>query len=147
MRPFAFIFVAAAIAAPLPLEAETLVAARTIRAMTPIEPADLALVGEAVPGALADPAEAIGMEARVTIYAGRPIRPGDLGPAATVERNAIILLVYNANGLAIAAEGRALGRGGPGDRIRVMNLQSRNTVSGTIGPDGAVHVAFRSFQR
>ena len=35
---------------------------------------------------------------------------------------------------------RALARGGGGDRIRVMNIASRSTVSGVIAPDGTVTV-------
>ena len=41
----------------------------------------------------------------------------------------------------IATEGRALDRAGVGERLRVMNLGSRNTVTGTVAEDGAVLVA------
>lgn len=131
-----------ALAAALPAAAaETLVATRTIRAMAEIGPQDVALVAGRTPGALTSVGEAVGLEARVVLYAGRPIRPGDVGPAATVERNGIVSLVFRRGGLVILAEGRALGRGAPGEVIRVMNLSSRTTVHGRIGPDGAVHVA------
>ena len=124
-----------------PAAADTLVATRTIRPATPIGPADVALVAEVHPGALSDPADVLGMEARVALYPGRPIRPGDVGPAAVVERNGIVPLVFRRGGLTILAEGRALGRGAPGETVRVMNLSSRSTVSGVIGADGSVHVA------
>lgn len=130
-----------ALLAALPAAAETLVATRTIRAMAAIGPEDVTLVAGQIPGALSSPAEAVGLEARVVLYAGRPIRPGDVGPAATVERNGIVPLVFRRGGLTILSEGRALGRGGPGEVIPVMNLSSRTTVQGRIGPDGAVHVA------
>jgi flagella basal body P-ring formation protein FlgA len=130
-----------ALLAALPAEAETLVATRTIRAMAEIGPDDVTLMAGHTPGALSSPAEAVGLEARSVLYAGRPIRPGDVGPAATVERNGIVPLVFSRGGLTILAEGRALGRGAPGEVIRVMNLSSRTTVQGRIGPDGAVHVA------
>ncbi len=121
--------------------AETLVAARTLRPASVIGPGDLALIDEVHPGALRNPREAIGQEARVALYAGRPIRPGDIGPAAVVERNGIVALIYRRGPLAIATEGRALDRGAPGEAIRVMNLASRTTVTGVIGSDGSVHVA------
>jgi hypothetical protein len=70
----------------------------------------------------------------------RPVRAADLGPPAVVERNQIVGLAYRSGGLAILTEGRALARGGVGDVIRVMNLASRATVTGTIGPDGLVAV-------
>lgn len=125
----------------LPAGAETLVAARTIRAQEVLGPADVAVVRGEVTGALTDPAEALGLEARVSIYAGRPIRAGDLGPPAIVERNAIVRLRYESGPLVIAAEGRALDRAAAGDVLRVMNLSSRTIVSGLVAPNGIVHVS------
>lgn len=125
-----------------PAGAETLVAARTVRAQAILTPADLAVIAEAVPGTLSTPEEALGLEARTILYQGRPIRPGDIGPAAIVERNALVVLVYRSGALTITAEGRALGRGGPGDALRVMNLTSRTAVTGTVAPDGRVLVGF-----
>lgn len=124
-----------------PALAETLVATRTIRAQTLITPEDVVHAAIETPGALREAALVIGQEARVALYAGRPIRPGDIGPAAVVERNQIVLLVFDRGGLRITAEGRALGRGAPGEAIRVMNLSSRSTVGGTISADGSVHVS------
>ncbi len=125
---------------PLMAEADSLVATRTIRAQSLLGPADIALTKDSFPGALADPAQVLGREARVALYAGRPILAADIGPPAIVDRNQRVALSYAAGGLAITAEGRALGRGGVGDVIRVMNLASRTTVDGRIGPDGVVRV-------
>lgn len=125
---------------PAVAEADSLVATRTIRAQSLLGPADIALSPDSFPGALADPEAAIGREARVALYAGRPIRADDIGPPAIVDRNQRVSLAYAGNGLAITADGRALGRGGIGDEIPVMNLSSRTTVSGRIGPDGVVRI-------
>ena len=125
---------------PLPALADSMVATRTIPAQTVLAPEDFAMVAAEIPGALTDPAAAVGQEARVTLYAGRPIRAADLGSAALVERNQVVALVYQMGGVSILTEGRALARGGAGDVIKVMNLTSRATVSGVIGPDGAVSV-------
>ena len=95
-----------------------------------------------MPGALSGLAEALGQEARVAIYAGRPVRSADLGAPALVERNQMVTLVYMAGGLAISTEGRALARATEGEVIRAINLASRATVSGRVGPDGTVHVGF-----
>ncbi len=123
-----------------PVTADTLVAARTVRSHAIITPDDIAIKDVAIPGALTIPEEAIGQEARVVLYAGRPIRPGDIGPAAIVDRNQIVRLIYKSGSLQIIADGRSLGRGGIGDYIRVMNLSSRTTVSGTVTADGSVTV-------
>jgi flagella basal body P-ring formation protein FlgA len=92
---------------------------------------------------LAYPVLAVGMEARVAIYAGRPVRAQDLGAPALVERNQLVPLIYLSGGLAISTEGRALARGAAGEVIRVMNLSSRNTVNGRVGPDGAIYVGWK----
>ena len=125
-----------------PAMADSLVATRTIRAQTVIGPDDMALVDAALPGALDDPALALGLEARVAIYAGRPIRSQDLGAPALVDRNQLVSLIYLSGGLAISTEGRALERGAEGDVVRVMNLGSRTTVNGRVGPDGAIYVGW-----
>ncbi|WP_295078083.1 flagellar basal body P-ring formation chaperone FlgA [Tabrizicola sp.] len=130
------------VALATPVSAESLVATRTIRAKSVVAPEDLVLVSAALPGALSDPGQAVGLEARVAIYAGKPIRAGDLGPPTLVERNQLVTLVFLSGGLAISTEGRALARGAEGEEIRVMNLGSRNTVMGRIGPDGAVYVGW-----
>lgn len=125
---------------PLPAMADSVVATRTIRAQSMLTAQDVTLVAEEIPGAMNDLISAIGQEARVAIYAGRPIKSEDVGPTAIIERNQMISLAYTAGGLAIMTEGRALNRGGVGDTIAVMNLASRSTVMGQIGPDGIVHV-------
>ncbi len=120
--------------------ADSIVATRTIRPQTVLSAEDFTLVEADIPGALTDPAAVIGLEARVTLYAGRPIVASDVGSAALVERNQTVSLVFRSAGLSILTEGRALTRGGVGDQIKVMNLASRTTVTGTIETDGTVLV-------
>lgn len=124
-----------------PAAADTVLAARTIRAQSLITAQDLVVKRVDVVGAISDPAKIAGQEARVALYAGRPIRPGDFGPPALVERNQIIGLIYDQSGLSITAEGRSLSRAGPGETVRVMNMSSRITVSGQVQPDGRVLVS------
>jgi len=120
--------------------AETLVATRTIRPQQIIMPEDVAVSDAQIGGMFTDPAEVVGQEARVALFAGRPIGPSDIGPPALVDRNQIVILAYRKGPVTIVTEGRALGRGGVGDRIRVMNLGSRATVSGYVTEDGSVRV-------
>ncbi|MFT5064992.1 MAG: flagella basal body P-ring formation protein FlgA [Yoonia sp.] len=127
--------------AATPLSAETVVAARTIPAQTLIAPDDLLVRDVTIAGGESDPLLFVGMESRVALYAGRPIRAGDVGFPAVVERNQIVSLIFLQNGLRIATEGRSLARAGPGETIRVMNLSSRSTVSARIGTDGAAYVS------
>ena len=120
--------------------AETVVASRTLRAQTIVTAGDLALIEDNIPGMRNSIEQAIGLETKAILYAGRPIAIGDLGPAAIVERNQIIALVYKKYGLTIRADGRSLERAGPGEIVRVMNLSSKTTLSGVVAPDGSVHV-------
>jgi len=129
-----------ALVGPVAVQADMVVPTRTIRAKEIISAADLETKAQQVPGAVADPDLLIGQEARVALYPGRPIRGGDFGPPAIVDRNDLVVLVFERSPLSITAEGRALGRGAAGDRIRVMNLSSRTTVTGLIRPNGQIEV-------
>jgi flagella basal body P-ring formation protein FlgA len=113
---------------------------RAIRAQSVLDPADLTEIDETVPGALAAIEDAAGLEARVTLYPGRPILENQVGPPALVERNQVVRMVFLRGGLAITAEGRALDRGGFGEAVRVMNLSSRQIVSGAVAADGSIEV-------
>lgn len=120
--------------------ADIVVPVRTIRAKEIIAAGDLDLKSGDLPGAVSEPLALIGQEARVALYPGRPVRPGDVGPPALVERNEITTLVFLQGGLHIVAEGRALGRGAAGEMVRAMNLSSRTTVTGRIQADGSIEV-------
>lgn len=135
-----FVLTCLFVAAPVAALADTVIAARTIRAHTLVTASDLALAEGSVPGALSEMTAALGQEARVMIYAGRPLRSADLGPPALIERNQIVTLRFRRGGLAISAEGRAMGRAAAGETVRAVNLASRLTVSGTVSADGSVHV-------
>ncbi|MEP3331949.1 flagellar basal body P-ring formation chaperone FlgA [Sedimentitalea sp.] len=133
------IFALLMLAAP-ELGAEILVPVRTIRAKEIIGHADFVIKEVAVAGALTDPRDLIGQEARVALYPGRPVRAGDIGPPAIVGRNDIVTLVFIQGPLRIMTEGRSLGRGAAGETIRAMNLSSRTTVTGRIQSDGSIEV-------
>lgn len=120
--------------------AEILVPVRNIRPKEIISPSDLMVKKVDVAGAVEFIDSVVGQEARVALYVGRPIRPGDFGPPAIVERNDLVSLIFRNGSLTIATEGRALGRGAEGEAIRVMNLSSRTTVSGRIRADGSIEV-------
>lgn len=124
-----------------PIKADTIVAAHTIRPATVITERDLAFAEDDIPGGVSDPDLLLGKEARVALYAGRVIRQTDVQPPAIIERNQIVELIYETNGLRISTEGRSLDRAGLGDIVRVMNLSSRSTVSGRVVMHGQVVVS------
>lgn len=113
---------------------------RAIRAQKVLGRDDLTLVDEAVPGAVSAIEDAVGKEAKVTLYPGRPVLLAQLGAPALVERNALVRINYARGPLRIVTDGRALDRAGVGEPVRVMNLASRQTVTGIVAPDGSVEV-------
>ena len=69
------------------------------------------------------------METDRTYYQGQPIDEGNLRPRTLIKRNAVVQMEYAKGPMMISAEGRALDRGALGDRIRVMNLDSKRIVT------------------
>lgn len=120
--------------------ADVLIPLRTIRAQEIVTSADFRIERVDVPGAFPIEEPVDGLEARVALYAGRPVRFKDLGPPALIDRNDIVTIVYANHGLRISTEGRALSRGGVGDTVRVMNLSSRTTISGWVTENGTIEV-------
>lgn len=122
------------------LSAQTVTPSRMIRPGETLGPSDLMILPQQTPGAVVSADQAVGQEARVVLYPGRPITPGDLRPPAVVQRNDLIELVFQRHGLQIIAEGRALDRGAVGDRVQVLNTSSRLRITGQVLPDGRVRV-------
>ena len=118
------------VAGALPAAAATVVPVRPIRAQAV----------DTIPGAIGALEDAVGLEAKVTLYPGRPILEGQVGPPALVQRNQTVRMNYVSGALAISAEGRALDRGGVGETIRVMNLGSKQIVTGDVAADGTIEV-------
>ena len=124
-----------------PALADTVVPTRTIRAQQVIGPGDLKLHSIKGAGGFSRIEEVEGLEARVALYPGRPVRPGDVGPPALVDRNQLVALIYDRAGLVIRTEGRVLNRAGVGDLVKVMNMASRATVMGRVQADGSISVS------
>ena len=125
---------------PASAMADSVVATRTIRAQSVIAAQDVAMVPADITGALTTTDAAVGLEAKVTLFAGLPVRAADLAAPALIQRNQVVAVVYQVAGLTIRTDGRALERGGAGAVIKVMNLASHLTVQGAISPDGSVRV-------
>jgi len=134
-----FILLVAAMSAGAVL-AQSVTPVRAIRSQTMIEAEDLALGEESVPGTATSIEEVIGMEAKVALYPGRPILFSNLREPALVERNAVVRMSYVNGPLRIVTDGRALDRAAAGEMVRVMNLASKQTVTGVVAADGSIEV-------
>jgi flagellar basal body P-ring formation protein FlgA len=124
-----------------PALADSVVATRDIAAGAIIVPDDLTTVAMEIPDAIGELDAAIGYKALTDISAGRALSADQITRPLIIERNARVTLSFQMGTLEIRTEGRALGTGGIGDTIEIMNLSSRARLVGRIGADGAVHIA------
>ena len=85
-------------------------------------------------------AKFVGKQVKRTIYAGQKLNPNFVGAPILVRRNSRVTMVYKFGMLEISAFGRALDEGGAGDVISILNLDSRNRVSGVVNEAGIVEV-------
>jgi flagella basal body P-ring formation protein FlgA len=92
-------------------------------------------------GAIARREDAIGLAARVSLQAGRPLRSSDLTKPDLVQRNETVTLVYEAPGITLTIRGRAMDGGSEGDVIGVFNEHSKRTIHGVIVAPGRVAVS------
>ena len=123
-----------------PCLAQVVVPTRTVRADAIITEMDVMIGNGSNDDGFDLLRDVIGQEAKVVLYAGRPILVDQIGSPAIVDRNQIVSLLFEGRGLRIATEARALERGGVGDNIRVMNLASRATLFGQVQPDGTIQI-------
>lgn len=114
-------------------------AARTLPVGHVIAAGDLTVIDTDRPG-LTDPSAAIGMQTRITIYEGRPLHATMLQAPRVVGRNQIVRLRFRRGALQIDTEGRAMSDGAAGELIRVMNMDSRSTVTAQVMPDGTLAI-------
>lgn len=114
-------------------------AARTLPVGHVIAAGDLTVIDTDRPG-LTDPSAAIGMQTRITIYEGRPLHANMLQAPRVVGRNQIVRLRFRRGALQIDTEGRAMSDGAAGELIRVMNMDSRSTVTAQVMPDGTLAI-------
>ncbi len=88
-------------------------------------------------------AQVEGMVARKTLLPGRVIPVSSVREPYVVERGSVVTMVFSQGGLTITAPGTPLKPGSIGDFIRLRNVNTGVTVSGTVMADGTVRVAVR----
>ena len=116
------------------------VATRHMLAGDVITPEDIHVARLRASGVRADvaqwPAQAIGMALRHNVAAGSPMPLADLGHPVLVRKNSAVMMLLDAPGLSLTAQGIAAEDGGRGELIRVLNPASRAVVTAEVtGPD------------
>jgi flagella basal body P-ring formation protein FlgA len=83
--------------------------------------------------------QVVGQSARRVVAMGQPIALSEIGPAMMIAKGATVVLTMETPGISIAAQVLAMGSGGSGDTIQVMNPMSRAVVAARVtGPGRAV---------
>lgn len=81
----------------------------------------------------------IGKEIKRTVRAGQPLTKDDVRTKVMVPKGKTVTLSFTKKGILLSTQGKALENGGLGDTVRVMNLQSKTVVTGTVtGPETVV---------
>jgi flagella basal body P-ring formation protein FlgA len=93
------------------------------------------------PGAVQRPDQVLGQALRRPAAADQPILVADVAAPVAVERGATVTMLYEAPGLALSAQGRAMEAGPRGATVPVMNLSSRIGVEAQVVGPGRVRVA------
>jgi len=93
-------------------------------------------------GAVEDPSSLIGMRAVRTLQAGGLLRADQFKPEPILRKGQKVEILLEKGGLKIVAPGEALEEGGSGQRIRVLNISSRQVVLAKVEHAGGVRVEF-----
>ena len=109
-----------------------------------IDPSALEEVGVTNPNLAGNYAHHIGeVTGRITdrtLLPGRTIIVDFLRDPYAIKRGASVKIIYSEGGLTISATGTPMEDGGVGQVIRVRNVESGITVSGTVMADGSIKV-------
>lgn len=90
---------------------------------------------------IATPKALIGMEPRYQLRALAPIRTAEVQRPLMINRNSSVTMTYRTPFMTLTTQGKALEDGSAGDTIRIINVQSKQTVEARVEGPGLVSVA------
>ncbi|MGG5808792.1 flagellar basal body P-ring formation chaperone FlgA [Falsiroseomonas sp. CW058] len=92
------------------------------------------------PGAAQRADQVVGQAMRRPAGADQPLLLADLAQPVAVERGATVTMVYEAPGMQLTAQGRAMEAAARGAAVAVMNIASRQVVEAVVVAPGRVRV-------
>lgn len=134
------------------VDATSASSARTVEALTythslmagdVVQPGDIGYAKVAAfavpPDAPRDGEAVIGMTARRPLRVGAPVAAHDVSPAVVIKRDDIVEVTYEADGISLVLQGKAMAAAVIGEPLAVMNTASKKVIQAiAVGPDRAV---------
>lgn len=120
---------------------EVLTYARSLAAGEIVQPQDLvwARLAAAPADAPSEADQVIGLAARRPVRAGAAVSSRDVGAAQVIRAGEMITVRYDADGVSLALQGKAMANGAQGEPVAVQNLQSKKVIQAIVtGPGEAV---------
>jgi flagella basal body P-ring formation protein FlgA len=120
---------------------EVLTYARSLSAGEIIQPTDLvyAKVAAVPADAPSDADQVIGQAAKRPLRAGAAVQSRDAGAAMVIKAGDIVTVSYDADGVSVSLQGKAMGAAGVGEPLAVQNTTSKKVVQTLVtGPGQAV---------
>lgn len=129
-----------------PGRTQALAYARNLAAGEIVQAGDLIWSDEAIAGADSpgDPDAVIGQAAKRPLRAGAAVQARDLGAAIAVRRNETISVAYEAPGVSLLLQGKALKDAAVGESVQVLNPQSKKVIEAVVAGPGRALVGPRA---
>jgi flagella basal body P-ring formation protein FlgA len=125
---------------------QVLAYARNINTGEIIQPSDLVWSDEVIAAANApnDPNRLIGQAARHPLRGGAAVQANDLAAAAVVHRDEMIEVVFEAPGISLVLQGKAMKDAAVGEQVQVLNPQSKKVIEAVASAPGRAVVGPRA---
>lgn len=81
---------------------------------------------------VADPGLVVGMAAKRSLRAGKPIRTHDIHPPILVQKGDRVTVVFQTDRMVLTTLGRAMENGAAGETIRIQNTQSHTMIDAEV---------------
>ena len=120
---------------------DVLTYARSLSAGEIVQPSDLVWgkAAAAPADAPSDPDMVIGMAAKRPLRAGASVAARDVGAAQVIKAGDIVTVAYEAAGISLSMQGKAMGAAGVGETASIQNPVSKKIVQALVtGPGQAV---------
>lgn len=79
-----------------------------------------------------DPGQFVGMAVKRALRTGAPLRVTDLHPPILVRKGTVVSMSLRHGNMTLTAQGKVLDNGALGDTVRVVNVQSKQTIEATV---------------